>query len=111
MSARWCLMLMWLALAGCSRNDDRTTIVIQRFFGECEAQFGNSTDVKSADTECGILTTLLNKFQSENSDINVHVNVVAWPGYPQLSAQIAAGDPPPTRTDSPSTASSISTSA
>lgn len=94
MIARWCLMLMWLALAGCSRNDDRTTIVIQRFFGECEAQFGNSTDVKSADTECGILTTLLNKFQKENSDINVHVNVVAWPGYPQLSAQIAAGDPP-----------------
>lgn len=86
--------LVMLMLAGCSAGQERTTIVIQRFFGECEAQFGNSTDVKAADTECGILTTLLNKFQAENPDIDVRVNVVAWPGYPQLSAQIAAGDPP-----------------
>lgn len=81
-------------LVGCAPADDRPEIVVQRFFGECGAAFGTSTDVASADTECGILTTLINRFEAENPDIRVKVNVVAWPGYPQLAAQIAAGDPP-----------------
>jgi multiple sugar transport system substrate-binding protein len=81
-------------LAGCAPADDRPEIVVQRFFGECGAAFGKSTDVAAADTECGILTTLINRFEAENPDIDVKVNVVAWPGYPQLAAQIAAGDPP-----------------
>lgn len=81
-------------LGSCDRADDRTTLVIQRFFGECDAVYGNSTDVAKAETECGILTTILNRFVAENPDINVKVNVVAWPGYAQLAAQIAAGDPP-----------------
>lgn len=83
-----------LLAAGCSSDGDETEIVVQRFFGECGAVHGESTDVAAADTECGILTTLINKFEAENPDIEVKVNVVAWPGYPQLSAQIAAGDPP-----------------
>ena len=83
-----------LALGSCDLQDQRTEIVIQRFFGECGAVYGQSTDVRSADTECGILTTLINRFEAENPDINVRINVVAWPGYPQLAAQIAAGDPP-----------------
>lgn len=81
-------------LAGCAPADDRPEIVIQRFFGECGAAYGSSTDVASADSECGILTTLINRFEAENPDVRVKVNVVAWPGYPQLAAQIAAGDPP-----------------
>lgn len=81
-------------LAGCAPSDDRPEIVVQRFFGECSAVYGKSTDVAKAETECGILTTLINKFEAENPDIRVKVNVVAWPGYPQLAAQIAAGDPP-----------------
>lgn len=81
-------------LAGCQPADDRREIVVQRFFGECGAAYGDSTDVAAADTECGILTTLINRFEAENPDIAVKVNVVAWPGYPQLAAQIAAGDPP-----------------
>lgn len=88
------LLPLWLTLASCSGADNRTTIIVQRFFGECEAQFGNSTDVAAADTECGILTTLINKFEAENPDIRLKTNIVAWPGYPQLSAQMAAGDPP-----------------
>jgi multiple sugar transport system substrate-binding protein len=40
------------------------------------------------------MTVLLNRFQAENPDIDLDVNIVAWPGYPQLTAQIAAGDPP-----------------
>ncbi|HET9426878.1 MAG TPA: extracellular solute-binding protein [Allosphingosinicella sp.] len=83
-----------LALAGCGRGDDRTEIVVQRFFGECGALYARSTDVRSAEGECGILTVLINKFEAENPDIRLKVNLVAWPGYPQLSAQIAAGDPP-----------------
>ncbi len=83
-----------LALAGCERPSNEQEIVVQRFFGECGAVYGESVDVAAADTECGILTTLLNKFEAENPDVRVKINIVAWPGYPQLAAQIAAGDPP-----------------
>jgi multiple sugar transport system substrate-binding protein len=81
-------------LCSCTRSDDRTTIVVQRFFGECGAVYGSSTDVSGAETECGILTTMINAFEAANPDVRVKINVVAWPGYPQLSAQLAAGDPP-----------------
>lgn len=88
------LVLAALTLAGCGGGGDRTEIVVQRFFGECGALYGQSSDVRAAEGECGILTTLINRFQAENPDIRVKINVVAWPGYPQLSAQVAAGDPP-----------------
>lgn len=87
-------VLMLVALGSCERAEDRPTLVIQRFFGECGAIYGSSIDVAKAETECGILTTILNRFVVEHPEINVKVNVVAWPGYPQLAAQIAAGDPP-----------------
>ncbi|MEA3029487.1 MAG: multiple sugar transport system substrate-binding protein [Sphingomonadales bacterium] len=88
------LLLAMLALSGCGGGERKTEIVIQRFFGECGAVYGQSIDVRAAESECGILTTLINRFEAENPDIRLSVNVVAWPGYPQLSAQIAAGDPP-----------------
>lgn len=90
------LVLLALALlaTSCGRSDDRTRIYVQRFFGECSAVYGRTTDLAKAEGECGIVTALLNKFNAENPDIRVDVNVVAWPGYPQLSAQVAAGDPP-----------------
>ncbi len=83
-----------LALAGCGAADDKTHIYLQRFFGECGAEFGASTDVAKAEGECGIMTSLINRFNAENPDLQVDVNVVAWPGYPQLTAQMAARDPP-----------------
>lgn len=83
-----------LLLPACGARDDRTEIVVQRFFGECGAVYGGQTDPATADGECGIVTTLINRFEAENPDIRVRVNIVAWPGYPQLSAQIAAGDAP-----------------
>jgi multiple sugar transport system substrate-binding protein len=86
--------LLGLLLAACQGGDDRTEIVVQRFFGECGAVYGRNLDLAKADGECGILTTLINKFQAENPDIRLRINIVAWPGYPQLSAQMAAGDPP-----------------
>ena len=88
------LGLFAAALAGCSQQDGRIEIDIQRFFGECGAVYGRETDPAKAAGECGIVTTLINGFNAANPDIRVDVNVVAWPGYPQLSAQMAAGDPP-----------------
>lgn len=92
---RLVLALMLVAtLASCGRPDRRPEIVVQRFFGECGAVYGATIDVAHAETECGILTAIINRFRAENPDIRLRVNVVAWPGYPQLAAQIAAGDPP-----------------
>ena len=87
-------LLAILALGSCARADHKTHIYLQRFFGECGAEYGSSTDVGRAEGECGIITTLINRFNAENPDIHVDVNVVAWPGYPQLTAQVAARDPP-----------------
>jgi len=83
-----------LSLASCSSDDGRTSIYLQRFFGECGAEYGGKTDISKAEGECGIITTMINRFNSENPKDKVDSNVVAWPGYPQLTAQMAAGDPP-----------------
>ncbi len=83
-----------LALGSCSRGDHKTHIYLQRFFGECGAEYGGSTDIAHAEGECGIITTIVNRFNAENPDVHIDVNVVAWPGYPQLTAQMAARDPP-----------------
>jgi multiple sugar transport system substrate-binding protein len=83
-----------LALGSCARSDDKTHIYLQRFFGECGAEYGGSIDVSKAEGECGIITTLVDRFNAENPDVHVDVNVIAWPGYPQLTAQMAARDPP-----------------
>lgn len=87
-------LLVILALAGCGESDGKTHIYLQRFFGECGAEFGASTDVGKAEGECGIMTSMINRFNALNPDVRVDVNVVAWPGYPQLTAQMAARDPP-----------------
>lgn len=89
------VLLAALLLAACGSGGERkTTIVVQRFFGECGAVYGTTTDVSKAETECGILATMINAFQAQHPEVRIKVNVVAWPGYPQLSAQLAAGDPP-----------------
>ncbi|NVK74276.1 MAG: extracellular solute-binding protein [Oceanospirillaceae bacterium] len=71
-----------------------TTIELQRFFGACEAEYGNNTDVSSAVGECGIITSLVNKFEADNPDIDVNVTTVEWPGYDQLNAQLASRSAP-----------------
>lgn len=85
-----------LLLGGCSGEieSERTQLRLQRFFGACEAQYGSVTDVAQAEGECGIMTTLINRFEAENPDIEVTENVVFWPGYDQLTAQLAANDAP-----------------
>jgi multiple sugar transport system substrate-binding protein len=81
-----------LALAGCGVRDPDNQIVVQRLFGEC-AQ-ANAGAHASPDGECEIITGLLNQFAAENPDIRLKVNTVAWPGYDQLSAQLASNDAP-----------------
>ena len=83
-----------LALGSCTRADHKTHIYLQRFFGECGAEYGSSTDISKAEGECGIITSIIARFNAENPDVHIDVNVVAWPGYPQLTAQMAARDPP-----------------
>jgi multiple sugar transport system substrate-binding protein len=87
-------LLALLAVGSCSPDDGKTHLYLQRFFGECGAEYGGSTDIAKAQGECGIITTMINRFNAENPDVHIDVNVVAWPGYPQLTAQMAARDPP-----------------
>jgi multiple sugar transport system substrate-binding protein len=93
-SLRAAAVISLFALTGCGPSQAPNEIVVQRFFGTCLAQYGGRTDVAAAQTECGIITTLINKFAAENPDIRVRVGTVAWPGYNQLSAQLATGDAP-----------------
>jgi multiple sugar transport system substrate-binding protein len=88
------LLLAALLLSSCTADDGRTEIYVQRFFGECDAEYGRTIDLSKAEGECGIVTALANRFRAQNRDVNLKVNVVAWPGYAQLAAQMAAGDPP-----------------
>jgi multiple sugar transport system substrate-binding protein len=87
-------LMAMLVLGSCERSDHETHLYLQRFFGECGAEYGGTTDVAKAEGECGIITTMIDRFNAENPDIHIDVNVVAWPGYPQLTAQVAARDPP-----------------
>ncbi|MFC4310854.1 extracellular solute-binding protein [Steroidobacter flavus] len=87
-------VLSCVVLASCGVRQAPNEIVVQRFFGTCKAEYGNRTDVENAEGECGIMTTLINKFSAENPDVKVRVSPVAWPGYNQLAAQLASGDPP-----------------
>lgn len=81
-------------LALSSWANANTTIELQRFFGACEAEYGKTTDVSAAVGECGIITTLVNKFEADNPDIDVNVTTVEWPGYDQLNAQLASRSAP-----------------
>ena len=91
---RLILLLAFLALGSCSEGGDKVGLYLQRFFGECTAEFGSTTDLSKVEGECGIITTMINRFNALHPDIGVSQNVVAWPGYPQLTAQVAAKDPP-----------------
>ncbi|WNO52350.1 extracellular solute-binding protein [Stakelama saccharophila] len=92
----WFALVLALTLAACgsAKDEGRTTLVIQRFFGSCEAEYGANTDIASAEGECGIMTSIINAFEKANPDIEVKQNVVFWPGYDQLTAQLAANDAP-----------------
>ena len=91
---RWLPAILLLALPACGNSDGRTQLVIQRFFGACQAEFGTLADPGKAQGECGIITAMINQFEVANPDIKVIENTVFWPGYDQLTAQLAANGPP-----------------
>ncbi len=89
------IMVLGLPVASCEKPDPRTTLTVQRIFGDCRAHVPkNAAPTENPDGECEIITGLLDEFERENPDIRLDVNTVAWPGYDQLSAQMAAGDAP-----------------
>ncbi len=93
-AAALAVLLAAFGLSGCGPRQADNEIVVQRFFGVCAAQYGQVTDVTAAEGECGIMTALINKFGSEHPQYRIRVNPVPWPGYNQLAAQLATGDPP-----------------
>jgi multiple sugar transport system substrate-binding protein len=74
----------------------KTEITFARFFGSCEADYGNVNDVTKARGECGIITALINQFNATNTEgIVVKPQIIEWgPYYDQLSARIVSGDVP-----------------
>lgn len=86
-------MAMTTCLSSCQK-DERTELIVQRFFGACEAKYGKTIDPAQAEGECGIIASMINGFEAQNPDIKVVENIVFWPGYDQLTAQLAANDAP-----------------
>lgn len=86
--------LFLAAGAGPALAQDKTEISLSRFFGACEADYGDVTDVSQAHGECGIITALINKFNAESKDVHVKVDIVEWPGYDQLTARLRSGEAP-----------------
>lgn len=92
---RWLFLLMTLTLGSCEKPDTRTTITVQRIFGDCRAHVPKGkAATANPNGECEIITGLLDRFEAENPDIRLKIITVAWPGYDQLSAEYAADDAP-----------------
>lgn len=87
-------LFLLVALGSCSGTERGQGLYIQRFFGECTSDYGTATDIAKAEGECGIITTMINAFRAAHPEARVSQNVVAWPGYSQLTAQLAARQPP-----------------
>lgn len=81
-------------LTSCGGSERGQGLYIQRFFGECTSDYGTATNVAKAEGECGIVTTMINAFRAAHPQAEVSQNVVAWPGYSQLTSQMAARQPP-----------------
>jgi multiple sugar transport system substrate-binding protein len=71
-------------------------ITLARFFGSCDAEYGQQTDPSRISSECGIITVLTNRFNAQQAGrIHVNTQVVEHSAYyPQLGARIVGGDLP-----------------
>jgi multiple sugar transport system substrate-binding protein len=96
--ARGVLSLATLSLAAAfaAPAQAKTEITLSRFFGACDAEYGNVNDVSKASGECGIITTLVNQFNATNKeDIVVKPQIIEWgPYYTQIDARILSHDVP-----------------
>ena len=84
------------AMSGAALAQAKTEISFARFFGACDADYGQSQDFAKARGECGVMTTLVNHFNATNTDnILVKPQIIEWgPYYTLLTARIAARDIP-----------------
>lgn len=89
------LLLIAALLAGAA-SAAPVEITLARFFGSCDAEFGQVTDASQVSSECGIVTVLTNKFNRQQAGrIHVNTQVVEHSAYyPQLGARIVGGDLP-----------------
>jgi len=85
-------------LAACGANNDtsgKTEITLMRFFGSCEAQYGQVVKTAEGVGECGIVTALVNEFNATHPDIVVKTQIGEWgPYYDQLTARLVSKDIP-----------------
>jgi multiple sugar transport system substrate-binding protein len=90
------LAVLSLAVGLAAPAQAKTEITLSRFFGACDAEYGNVNDVSKASGECGIITTLVNQFNATNKeDIVVKPQIIEWgPYYTQIDARILSHDVP-----------------
>ncbi|MEO6280878.1 extracellular solute-binding protein [Roseateles sp.] len=96
---RVALLLCAALLAACGARTPeagKTEITLMRFFGSCEAKFGDVVKASEGVGECGIVTALVNEFNATNTDgIVVKTQIGEWgPYYDQLTARLVAKDIP-----------------
>src|SRR3546814_20668113 len=61
----WFALSLALLLAACGgAKDDRTPLVVPRFFGACEAEYGRNTDNATGEGQCGHLTPRLQPIEA-----------------------------------------------
>lgn len=98
LKARSFLLVLVLALVlavPVAAQDD--PVEFMRFFGECEDEYKNITDLSDTSVfagECSIIQIMTNAYNAENPDNPVTTTVVDWPGYTELNTRLAAGDAP-----------------
>jgi len=73
---------------------DSTTLKLWRFFNECADQFRGVTEIGDDTDVCAINQIFANKWNAENSEIQVETTVVSWPGIVELNSAIATGNAP-----------------
>ncbi len=100
--------LLALALAACQAvpagdatvaeaDADMSPVEFSRFFGECEDEYGDISDlgdVSNFTGECSIIQIMTNAYNEQNPDDAVETTVTDWPGFTELNTRLAANDPP-----------------
>lgn len=89
-------LLTTIFLGSLASSASAQDISLYRFFGSCEDEFGQVTDLDKAVGECGIIQVLTNNFNATNGKgIHVKTQSIDWENYyTQLNAAMASGDIP-----------------
>ena len=76
---------------------DTSPVEFSRFFGECEDEYGDITDLGDTSNftgECSIIQIMTSAYNEQNPDNAVDTTVTDWPGFTELNTRLAANDPP-----------------